>query len=91
MCCPAGSTGIRHYGLFANVSRADNIASARQLLGVPDPAMPSGNSDGADRGREDEEPHLCPCCGGRMVIVPTFEPGCEPRPWSTPLFRLDSS
>jgi hypothetical protein len=36
---------IRHYGLFANANRAANIAVARQLLGVPDPAPSSGDSN----------------------------------------------
>ena len=76
---------------IANANRADNIALARRLLGVPDPVPPSANSDGADRGCEDEEPNICPCCGGRMVIVQTFEPGCEPRLWPTPSLGLDSS
>jgi hypothetical protein len=88
---PGGFHRIRHYGLFANANRADNIALARRLLGVPDPAPPSANSDGANRGCEDDEPNICPCCGGRMVIVQTFEPGCEPRPWPTPSLGLDSS
>ncbi len=88
---PGGFHRIRHYGLFANANRADNIALARQLLGVPDPAPPSANSDGANRGCEDEEPNICPCCGGRMVIVQTFEPGCEPRLWPIPSLGLDSS
>ena len=34
---PAGFHRIRHYGLFANGSRADNIARARELLNVPMP------------------------------------------------------
>jgi hypothetical protein len=74
---PGGFHRIRHYGLFSNANRADNITLARQLLGVPDPAPPSANRDGANRGCEDEEPNICPCCGGRMVIVQTFEPGCR--------------
>ena len=88
---PGGFHRIRHYGLFANANRADNIELARRLLGVPDAAPPSANSDSADRGCEDEEPNICPCCGGRMVIVQTFEPGCEPRLWPTPPLGLDSS
>jgi hypothetical protein len=35
---PDGFHRIRHYGLFANANRAGNIALARRLLGVPDPA-----------------------------------------------------
>ena len=32
---PKGLHRIRHYGLFANGGRAENIARARQLLTVP--------------------------------------------------------
>jgi hypothetical protein len=34
---PDGSHRIRHYGLFANGGRAENIAQARRLLNVPAP------------------------------------------------------
>ena len=34
---PAGFHRIRHYGLFAKASCADNIARARELLAVPEP------------------------------------------------------
>ena len=88
---PSGFHRIRHYGLLANANRADNIALARRLLGVPDPAPTSGESDGAEGGQQDDEWNACPCCGGRMVIVETFEPGCQPRLWPTPSIGLDSS
>ena len=32
---PKGFHRIRHYGLFANGNRADNIARARELLHAP--------------------------------------------------------
>ena len=35
---PKGFHRIRHYGLFANANRADNIATARALLGADPPA-----------------------------------------------------
>src|SRR5262249_40225197 len=70
---------IRHYGLFANANRAGNIALARRLPGVPDPAPSSGESDGTDNRHEHDQWNACPCCGGRMVIVETFEPGSQPR------------
>ena len=88
---PNGFHRIRHYGLFANTNRAANIALARRLLGVPEPAPSSGESNGADGGHEDEGWNNCPCCGGRMVIIDTFEQGCQPRHWPTPSIRLDSS
>ena len=83
--------GIRHYGLFANANRANNIALARRLLGVPDPAPSSRASDHAENGRDDEDWNACPCCGGRMIIIETFEPGCQPRLWPLPSIGLDSS
>jgi hypothetical protein len=82
---------IRHYGLFANANRANNIALARQLLGVPDPTPSSGERDGTENRHEDPEWNACPCCGGRMIIIETFQPGSQPRQWPTPLIGLDSS
>ena len=32
---PSGFHRIRHYGLFASTTRAENIARARELLAVP--------------------------------------------------------
>jgi hypothetical protein len=87
---PDGFHRIRHYGLFANANRAGNIALARQLLGMP--AAPSSReSDGPDAAHADEDANTCPCCGGRMVIIETFEPGCQPRLWPLPSIELDSS
>jgi hypothetical protein len=88
---PDGFHRIRHYGFFANANRAANIALARQLLGAPDPAPSSSQSDGATGAHEDEERNTCPCCGRRMIIVETFEPGCQPRLWPFPAIGLDSS
>src|SRR5215469_701142 len=88
---PDGFHRIRHYGLFANANRAANIALARQLLGVPDPAPSSGDSEGTENRHEHSEWNACPCCGGRMIIIETFAPGCQPRQWPIPAIRLDSS
>ena len=89
---PDGFHRIRHYGLFANANRAGNIALARRFLGVPDPTPSSGGgSDGTENCHEDAEWNACPCCGGRMIIIETFEPGCQPRLWPIPSIGLDSS
>jgi hypothetical protein len=88
---PDGFHRIRHYGLFANGNRANNIALARRLLAAPDPARRSADADRADGGHEHEEWNLCPCCGGRMIIVETFEPGCQPQLWPIPAITFDSS
>jgi hypothetical protein len=74
---PSGFHRIRHYGLFANGSRADNITRARQLLAVPMPQNQRADTDAPD-GNEPQT-HPCPCCGGRMIVVETFERGCSPR------------
>lgn len=72
---PDGFHRIRHYGLFANTSRADNVARARELLVVPKP-----QSNAADKTEEPPTPeHPCPCCGGRMIIIETFARGCSPQ------------
>ena len=89
---PGGFHRIRHYGLFANGSRADNIARARELLAVPTPKTDRAAASNAS------EPsalaHPCPCCGGRMIIIETFERGTTPRyrpSAPTPTSRIDTS
>ena len=74
---PAGFHRIRHYGLFASGSRADNIARARELLSAP--AQQNDADDAADADEPHTLSHPCPCCGGRMIIIETFEPGRSPR------------
>src|SRR5204862_7238205 len=76
---------------ISNANRANNIALARRLLAVPDPTPSSRASDHAENGRDDEDCNACPCCGGRMIIVEAFEPGCQPRFWPVPSIGLDSS
>jgi hypothetical protein len=90
---PSGFHRIRHYGLFANGSRADNIARARQLLDVPKPQNEKADVDAPD-GNQPALTQPCPCCGGRMIVVETFERGCSPRyrPTSpTVAIRIDTS
>ena len=91
---PKGFHRIRHYGLFARPSCADNIARARELLAVP---MPQDHNVDADAANPNEPPtpsHPCPCCGGRMIIIETFERGSTPRHRPTgPIIaiRIDTS
>jgi hypothetical protein len=88
---PSGFHRIRHYGLIAGALRADNIERARQLL-APARAAAQRPCAEADSQAEDVSPaRRCPCCGGRMIIVETFE---GPRPWRSPSptrIRIDSS
>ncbi len=74
---PQGFHRIRHYGLFANGGRAENLARARELLHVPAPRdQPEADSEVDDRGETLKQP--CPSCGGPMIIIQTFEPGTTP-------------
>ncbi len=74
---PQGFHRIRHYGLFANGGRAENLARARELLHVPAPRdQPEADSEVDDRGETLKQP--CPSCGGPMIIIETFEPGHTP-------------
>jgi predicted Zn-ribbon and HTH transcriptional regulator len=77
---PQGFHRIRHYGLFANGARAENLARARKLLNVETPQDETEPITEAD-----DPPSLalpCPCCGGAMIVIETFEPGCTP--WRHP-------
>ena len=86
---PDGFHRIRHYGLFANGGRAENIMRARELLAAPSP-----RNDAARADSETEPATLspsCPRCGGLMVIIETFERGCSPRTRPAGPIRMDSS
>ena len=70
---PRGFHRIRHYGLLAGAARKASLALARQLLEVAhEPA-----NDNADEPVDHRPP--CPCCGGHMVIIETFERWQQPR------------
>ncbi len=88
---PSGFHRIRHYGLFANGGRAENIARARQLLNVPAAQPQSHDTAAADDGEPNLSSYPCPCCGGRMIVIETFERGCTPRHHPTQRIRIDSS
>lgn len=87
---PSGFHRIRHYGLFANGQRADNLARLRELLAVPPPHDQSNRAD--DTADEPSTPLLsCPCCGGRMIIIETFERGSTPATCLPSPIRIDTS
>jgi len=81
---PDGFHRIRHYGLFANGHRAEKLALCRTLLEI----APTVNQEQGDDGDHNDDPPPCPCCGGRMKIIETFERGQMPQT-STP--RYDTS
>jgi hypothetical protein len=91
---PDGFHRIRHYGLFANGNRAANITRARELLAAPKPQSKPANADPPDTNEPPTHSHPCPCCGGRMIIIETFERGSTPRHQPTgPMIaiRIDTS
>jgi hypothetical protein len=82
---PKGFHRIRHYGLLAGTAKAEMVAKARELLSVP---------AADDEDVATEHVHQCPCCGGRMHIIETFEPGTHPRhcvPAPVRGIRIDTS
>jgi hypothetical protein len=88
---PHGFHRIRHYGLFANGSRAENIARLRELLSAPIPQSQAGDTDARDGAEPPTLSHPCPCCGGRMIIIETFARGCSPRTHPTGSIWIDTS
>lgn len=85
---PSGFHRIRHYGLFANGGRTENLARARELLGVS-PTQNEPNDADADEPPTSLLP--CPCCGGRMIIIEIFERGSTPRTRPPNRIKIDTS
>jgi hypothetical protein len=84
---PSGFHRIRHYGLFASAVRAQNVGRIRQLLASPACSR-------AEKIHDIEKPvpeRRCPCCGGRMIVIETFEGLAPARPTSTKGIRIDTS
>ena len=76
---PRGFHRIRHYGLLAGSARRASLALARQLLEVaPEPAY-----DNTDEPVDHRPP--CPCCGGHMIVIETFERWQQPRAPPAPI------
>jgi hypothetical protein len=86
---PKGFHRIRHYGLLAGSARDQRLAQARELLAVaagtttdPEEEVAPGDATGSAAAAP------CPRCGGRMILIETFEAGCQPR---HPTIRIDTS
>jgi hypothetical protein len=86
---PKGFHRIRHYGLFASSNRTETMEAVRKLLNLAPPVDPQTSQT------DPAQPLAHPCpCGGRMIIIETFEAGCQPRRQPTaPLVtsRIDTS
>jgi hypothetical protein len=87
---PKGFHRIRHYGLFANAARVRNVEAIRRSLNATPPGdeqAPAGeaqdNEDNPSIGRTLRQP--CPCCGGPMIVIETFQRGQTPRARAPPV------
>src|SRR5439155_27241314 len=65
--------------LLASATCKANIARARQLIAVPLPLIDSPAAHAEARLAATEHRPPCPCCGGRMIIVESFERTGTPR------------
>jgi hypothetical protein len=91
---PNGFHRIRHCGLLASGTKAETIARARELIDAVRPAQTAQKQQAPDSATAtDQTTHPCPCCGGRMNIIETFNRGSTPqyRPPSPTVIRLDTS
>ena len=85
---PKGFHRIRHYGLLAGTAKAETIAKVRDMLA----AGPNADTAESEEDVPAAHAHPCPCCGGRMMIVELFEPGCQPQHQPIePKIRIDTS
>jgi hypothetical protein len=75
---PQGFHRIRHYGLFAGTTKAEQIATARKLLATPAPNIAT-EANSTDDAADDTLDPPCPCCGSRMRIIEVFNRGQTPR------------
>jgi hypothetical protein len=90
---PKGFHRIRHYGLLATGTRAENIDRARKLLDATAQSIDAGDdADCNDSAGADLPP--CPCCGSSLRIIERFQRGETPTHRPSPhqlVFRLDTS
>jgi hypothetical protein len=75
---PKGLHRIRHYGFLANGGRANNIARIRHMLNGAATLEEAAHHQSDDDSQAQTPADACPCCGGRMIVIDTFEPGATP-------------
>jgi formate dehydrogenase maturation protein FdhE len=91
---PNGFHRIRHYGLLASGTKTETLARARELIAAAKSAQTTQTQQAPDSAAATDKPaYPCPCCGGRMSIVETFERGATPRyrPPPPTAIRIDTS
>ena len=76
---PKGFHRIRHYGLLASAGCKTNIARAKELIAAIPEVEPPAAHDTADPDATTDHRPLCPCCGGRMIIVEVLVRAGAPR------------
>jgi hypothetical protein len=89
---PKGFHRIRYYGFLTSQRRAKNIAHIRGLLAVP--LIPIDDIKALNAKPEEPPEQPCPCCGGHMRIIETFQRGQQPKHRATPIapkIRADTS
>jgi len=74
---PSGFHRIRHYGLFANTVRADNLLKARELLDNATTEKVVELMEGVEQSSGTT--FVCPSCAAPMIIIDVFMPGHAPR------------
>jgi hypothetical protein len=88
---PSGFHRIRHYGLFAGTVRTRNIDRIRQMLAESTTSSERSRAEPDSEAETASPAPRCPCCGGRMVIIETFE-GARPGRSAPPSrIRIDTS
>jgi hypothetical protein len=92
---PNGFHRIRHCSLLASGTKTETIARIRELIAAVAPVQAAQQPQAPDSAAAtDQATHLCPCCGGRMNIIETFNRGSTPqyRPPPPPtVIRIDTS
>lgn len=80
---PSGFHRIRHYGLLTGATRKATLECIRTLLASAAPAATAANDgvagDTTAAPKDASHRPACSCCGGRMIVVETFERGQPPR------------
>jgi hypothetical protein len=74
---PHGFHRIRHYGLFANGGRAENLTQARKLLNVESKEQLADAAETTEPSKDSI--YTCPACGGPMIVIEVFARGQLPR------------
>ncbi len=76
---PRGFHRIRHYGLFANTVRADNLIQAREWLTDKAAQRVTAKTESTASSSTYGSTYVCPLCAAPMVIIDVFTRGHAPR------------